>query len=166
MCVHPTRTYRSNFNSGVPNSKIHSACLLGLAILTSVFWMRSGSAHETGRDNLARHLRHNHHAIEWSGHTTIESISNLLGGIRTGTTGAAAIMGGFALNTYKAGGWAGGAFQVQVMGLERWLPRESHLVGDAQGVSNLYNSFSFLRLIALVYRQRIGRAHARIRLVR
>lgn len=153
---HRSKESRRHFTPGRHTQKRSWAFpWAALLLYLSMGLSRPVWAHETGRDILARHLRHLRHAVEWSGHATFESISNLVGGIRRGTTGAAAVTGGLAVNTRRAGGWSGGAFQFQVMGLKRFSPRESHLVGDAQGASNLYNSFSFLRVIALVYRQRL-----------
>lgn len=114
-------------------------------------------SHETTAGRISRHLRHVHHAIQWRGHVTVESLTDLAGGAGRGTTGAMAAVGGLALDTRRLGGWTGGTFTAEVMGLERLPGRESRLVGDAQGVSNLYNSFSFFRLIMLSYRQRIAR---------
>lgn len=126
-------------------------------LLILVFGAVTGLARAdvTGKDSLLRLLRRTHRAIKADAHATLEPIVDLAGGRRRGPTWVAATAAGFALRTAPLGGWRGGKFDVQVMGLVRGLPHESQLVGDAQGVSNLYNSFSFLRLLTFSYRQRL-----------
>jgi porin len=91
----------------------------------------------------------------WRSHLTLEPFGDLAGGRRRGAAWAAALAAGFEFHTGPAGGWKGGKLDVQIVGLVHGHNRESRLVGDAQGVSNLYNSFSFFRIITLSYRQRI-----------
>jgi porin len=128
---------------------------LFLAVLV-LLGAQAHAAHETGHDVFSRALRRSKKALRWRAHLTVEPLADLAGGRRRGATWSAAAAAGFEIHTGPLGGWKGGKFDVQVMGLVRGLPHESHLVGDTQGVSNLYNSFSFLRLIDLSYRQRIA----------
>ena len=131
------------------------AYVLALAV-SLLSAMSVARAHETGHDIFSRILRRSRKALRWRAHLTFEPLADVAGGRRRGVTWVAAAAAGAELRTGPFGGWQGGKIDLQVMGLLRGLPRESHLVGDAQGASNLYNSFSFLRLITLSYRQRIA----------
>ena len=134
---------------------VRSATRALAALVIVLVCAATARAHETGGDAFLRALRRSHRGLFGLAHIILEPIADLAGGRRRGLTGVAAVAAGFEANTADLGDWRGGRFDVEVMGLLRGLPHESHLVGDAQGASNLYNSFSFLRLLTLSYRQRI-----------
>lgn len=72
---------------------------------------------------------------EWSAALTLESITNLDGGIKTGTSQLANLDLGMTLDTDAAGWWSGGEWFVYLLGDTGNNPAD--YLGDLQGVSNI-----------------------------
>ncbi len=110
------------------------------------------------------------HQNWWNGvslvmHGEVEGVSNLSGGISTGTTATGLWKGGLALHTGKAGWWQGGLLVVEGLAADSGAP-DSLYVGDIQGVSNLTTPYSHIaNLYKAYYRQNIGAYTFRIGLI-
>jgi porin len=74
-------------------------------------------------------------AYEWTGALTLESVSNLDGGVKTGSRQLANLDLTLAVDTEAAGWWGSGEWFVYVLGDAGKNP--SDYVGDVQGVSNI-----------------------------
>lgn len=98
-------------------------------------------------------------------HGEVESVSNLDGGIATGTTATGLWKGGIALHTGKAGWWQGGLFVVEGLAADSGAP-DNLYVGDLQGVSNLTTPYPHMaRLYKAYYRQNLGPYTLRLGLI-
>lgn len=72
---------------------------------------------------------------EWAGALTLESVSNLDGGIQEGSSELANIDLTLAINTEAAGWWGNGEWFVYVLGDTGANPSDD--IGDVQGISNI-----------------------------
>ncbi len=100
--------------------------------------------------------------ISWNFQMGLEGIDNFSGGIQQGAVGNATEEGGLALNTGKAGLWAGGKFAFEFLGIQNGNPE--NYVGDLQGVS-AYTGLSRGAVYKLYYRQAFGHANVRAGLI-
>ncbi|WP_217805758.1 carbohydrate porin, partial [Acidithiobacillus thiooxidans] len=89
-------------------------------------------------------------------HGQVEGVSNLSGGISTGSTATGLWKGGLALHTGKAGWWQGGLFVVEGLAADSSNP-DSLYIGDLQSVSNLTTPYQHMaHLYKAYYRQKFG----------
>ncbi len=79
---------------------------------------------------------------QWEGALTLESISNLKGGVEKGTRFSGNLDVSLTVNTEAADWWSGGAWFAYVLG--DYSKQPSEIIGDIQGVSNIqtYNNLS------------------------
>ena len=81
-----------------------------------------------------------------------EVVSNLAGGLATGSVGNALFVGGLSWDSKSAGAWEGGKVVVNFLAADTGNPEA--YVGDIQGVSNLTIPASLVRPYRLYFRQR------------
>ncbi len=74
-------------------------------------------------------------AYEWANALTLESVTNLQGGLAKGTRNLANLDLTLAIDTQSAGWWSGGSVFIYVLGNYGKAP--SDLVGDLQTISNI-----------------------------
>jgi len=88
-------------------------------------------------------------AYEWANAITLESVSNLQGGLAQGTRNLANLDLTLAIDTQSAGWWSGGEVFIYVLGNYGKPP--SDLVGDLQTISNIQTNNN-LKLYEFWYR--------------
>ena len=92
-----------------------------------------------------------------------EVVSNLAGGLASGSVGNALFIGGFSWDSERAGEWHGGKVVINFLAVD--TGNTEAYVGDIQGVSNLTTVDSLMRLYRLYYRQRWGQVTERLGLL-
>ena len=80
-----------------------------------------------------------------------EVVSNLAGGLASGSVGNALFIGGFSWDSERAGEWHGGKVVINFLAVDTGNPEA--YVGDIQGVSNLTTVDSLMRLYRLYFQQ-------------
>ena len=104
----------------------------------------------------------------WAGFSTKakfqgEVVSNLAGGLASGSVENALFIGGVSWDSERAGEWHGGKVVMNFLAVDTGNPEA--YVGDIQGVSNLTTVDSLMRLYRLYYRQRWGQVTERLGLL-
>lgn len=102
-------------------------------------------------------------ALSLGFHVDSEAVSNVLGGLRTGTRLDTLAKLGVTLDTAPMGWWSGGRLYISAMGIDSGQPSRND-IGDAQSVSNI-EAPNAGRLYTFWYRQRFAATDVRFGLI-